>query len=163
VVSITMPSLNEMREDIPLLSHHFLDLFKKEYNRPDLQFSPDAIDYLYNRHWPGNVRELQNIIKRVVLVAQGKTIDAATLKESEQKDSGRLDCAEVQQAIFSLPYNDAKAEATKHFTVAYISNILSQNNGNVTAAAEKSGMERQALQRIMRRYAIKSADFRKKD
>ncbi|MBC8316664.1 MAG: sigma-54-dependent Fis family transcriptional regulator [Desulfobulbaceae bacterium] len=163
VINITMPSLSDMSEDIPLLSHHFLALFKKEYNRPDIQFAPDAIDYLYHRHWPGNVRELQNIIKRVVIVAREEVIDAAALKNAEQKHSGRLNCSEMQQAIFSLPYNDAKAEATKHFTVAYISNVLNQNNGNVTSAAQKSGMDRQALQRIMRRYNMKSADFRKKD
>lgn len=163
VIDITMPSLNEMQEDIPLLSYHFLDLFKKEYNRPDLQFSPDAVDYLYHRQWPGNVRELQNIIKRVILVTGGKIIDAAALKEVERKNTGKLNCSAMQQAVFSLPYNDAKAEATKHFSIAYISHILAQHKGNVTAAAQKSGMERQALQRIMRRYDIKSADFRNKD
>jgi DNA-binding NtrC family response regulator len=163
VVTITMPSLSDMQEDIPLLSHHFLDLFKKEYNRPALQFSADAIDYLYYRQWPGNVRELQNMIKRIVLVTEGDIIDAKVLKDAEQKNTGELNCSALQLATFSLSYNDAKSEVIKHFTIAYISNLLNQNNGNVTEAAKKSGMERQALQRIMRRYDIKSADFRKKD
>jgi DNA-binding NtrC family response regulator len=103
------------------------------------------------------------MIKRVVLLANGNVIDSNTIQGAEQKSPGKLDCSELQQAIFNLSYNDAKAEATKHFTVAYVSNLLSVYNGNVTAAAKKSGMERQALQRIMRRYDIKSADFRKKE
>jgi DNA-binding NtrC family response regulator len=145
------------------LSHHFFNLFKQEHNKPDLQLSADAIDYLYYRQWPGNVRELQNMLKRVVLVAEGEIIDAKVLEDAEQKQTGQLNCAELQQATFSLSYNDAKSEVIKHFTVAYISNLLNQHNGNVTSAAKDSGMERQALQRIMRRYSIKSADFRKKD
>jgi transcriptional regulator with GAF, ATPase, and Fis domain len=158
VVSITMPPLSDMQEDIPLLSHYFLDLFKKKYNRPDLEFSPDAIGYLYHRQWPGNVRELQNMIKRIVLLFRGKTIGATALQETEQKVSGSLNCSDLQN-VFSLPYNVAKAETIKNLTVAYISNVLTQSNGHVTAAAKQSGMKRQALQRIMRRYDIKSADY----
>ena len=162
VVTVTMPSLSEMREDIPLLCHHFFDRFKEEYDRPNLQFSPDALDYLYHRQWPGNVRELQNKIKRGVLLGQGDIIDSDILQESRQQNSKQLDPT-LMHSIFSLPYNDAKAENTKHFTISYLSHLLTAHHGNVTAAARESGMERQALQRIMRRYGMKSADFRNKD
>lgn len=75
VVTITMPNLEEMREDVPLLVHHFISHYKKQYNRGDLTFSPETLQLLFQRKWPGNVRELRNTVKRLVLLAESGQVD----------------------------------------------------------------------------------------
>ncbi|HSE84314.1 MAG TPA: sigma-54 dependent transcriptional regulator, partial [Thermodesulfobacteriota bacterium] len=64
VVHINMPSLREIKEDIPLIARHLLSSFVNELGRDPLSFSPKAMNTLVNYNWPGNVRELENEIKR---------------------------------------------------------------------------------------------------
>jgi DNA-binding NtrC family response regulator len=160
VVTVKMPSLRDMREDIPLLAHHFLERYQRQHQRPDLQMSPDALQFLCQREWPGNVRELQHIIKRAVLLAPLDTLKITDFCGSDEK-SDRLCCPEDQmRKLGGLPYNEAKAEVVKQFSISYLQQLLAANQGNVTAAARQCGLERQALQRLMRRYGILSTDFR---
>lgn len=162
VVTITMPSLREMQDDIPLLIQHFLQIYRKQYNRPDLKFSPQCLQTLYHRQWPGNVRELQNTIKRAVILAQKNIINVDEISlTAEQPDQEIHDYH--FPALSHLSYKEAKSEVVEHFSIVYISELLARHQGNVTAAARESALERQAFQRIMRRYGISSIDFREKD
>lgn len=162
VVTIVMPSLEEMKEDIPLLVHHFLSQFKRRYDRKDLMVPSEVLQQLSRRKWQGNVRELQNSIKRLVLLATEGTVALTDL--AQQESPGPLSELETEsfRSLFATPYNEAKAEIIKRFSVDYLTNLLAHHNGNVTVAAGECGLERQALQRIMRRYGIFSADFKKK-
>lgn len=73
VIQITIPSLKERGEDIPLLIRHFLSKFNAKYNlQKDLTF--DAMDYLKNYPYPGNIRDLQNVVERIVLLTPNNTI-----------------------------------------------------------------------------------------
>ena len=73
VIQITIPSLKEREEDIPLLIRHFLSRFNTKYNlHKELTF--DAMEYLKNYPYPGNIRDLQNVIERIVLLTQNNTI-----------------------------------------------------------------------------------------
>ena len=81
VVTVTMPSLREMREDIPLLIHHFFVKFKSQYDRENLLVSPDVLQHLGQRRWSGNVRELQNSIKRIVLLSAGGKVEMSDLQD----------------------------------------------------------------------------------
>jgi len=157
VVTITMPSLAEMREDIPLLIHHYLSRYKEQYNRQELEISPALLQRLYSRPWPGNVRELRNSIKRLVLLGTDEGIvspAADPARTSAPSSIGRF------EDTFALPYNEAKAEIVRQFSESYLRNLLHRHQGNVTNAAADCGLERQGLQRIMRRYGILSTDFR---
>ncbi|MFH1217337.1 MAG: sigma-54 dependent transcriptional regulator [Pseudomonadota bacterium] len=161
VVTVTMPSLREMKDDIPLLVQHFLRRYQSQYNRTNLVISPKALQVLYHRHWQGNVRELQNTIKRAVLLAPHNAIDVNEISataDQEEKEPHHSDFSTVT----SLSYKDAKAEVVQHFSIFYITDLLVRHHGNVTAAAKDSGLDRQALQRLMRRYGLTSCDFRKK-
>ncbi len=172
VLTVTMPNLETIKEDIPLLAHHFFELFKKQYSKAGLQVPQDILEHLYHRPWPGNVRELQNTIKRLVLLAENNTVkmrDLAPLQQEKPVDN----IENVQDTIappeksafsslFSLPYNTAKAELIQSFSQQYIDRLLTEHQGNVTRAAASCGLERQALQRLMRRYHIFSADYKTK-
>jgi DNA-binding NtrC family response regulator len=158
VVSAKMPCLEEMKEDVPLLIHHFLAQFKRQYDRNDLVLSPEVLQYLYRRKWPGNVRELQNNVKRIVLLAARGYVDLTDINIPAV--SSRQHPANQFEELYSADYNEAKAEIVAQFSISYLRNLLRRHEGNVTKAAADCGLERQALQRIMRRYDIVSTDFK---
>lgn len=76
VVPVNLPSLQERKDDIPLL----IDAFAKKYSREkDLEISKEALDCLLSYNWPGNVRELENLVERLVLISQGEKITCSHL------------------------------------------------------------------------------------
>lgn len=81
VITITLPPLRDRREDIPMLSEHFLRKFGEENNRPELHFSPEALKLMMNYSWPGNVRELENAVERSVVLSAGPLIGPESLPE----------------------------------------------------------------------------------
>lgn len=165
VVTVTMPNLRDMREDVPLLIHHFFSKFKNQYGRENLIVPPDILQQLYQRTWNGNIRELQNSIKRIVLLATGSSVENSDLKELLENNDDLPPVANEAtgfEDLYATPYNVAKAEIVKRFSTNYVHNLLTSYNGNVSNAALSCGLERQGLQRIMRRYNIISADYKKK-
>ena len=152
-----MPPLRERREDIPLLTDHFLKKFCKELDREPKKVSVELMELFLQHPWEGNVRELQNVIKRGILFSPEETIRPEAVgwevKKRKRQYFGVEDIGE-------LPYRKAKALVLERFNIEYVSTALRKCHGNVTHAAKMCGMERQALQHIMRRYGIKSADFR---
>jgi DNA-binding NtrC family response regulator len=160
VVTVEMPNLVEMKEDIPLLVHHFLSRYTKEYERKDLEVPSDVLRRLYKRHWQGNVRQLENSIKRIVLLATQGRVTVDDLEALEEQGEPGLQSSAGFDELYTHPYNDAKAEVLKRFSVGYLQSLLASHRGNVTNAAAACGLERQALQRIMRRYGVVSADFK---
>ncbi|RPE12130.1 sigma-54-dependent Fis family transcriptional regulator [Chitinophaga lutea] len=75
VILIHVPSLNDRKEDIPLLVDHFLDLVCSEYGTARKHADKDAIKALQAHQWTGNIRELRNVVERLVILS-GKTITA---------------------------------------------------------------------------------------
>ncbi|MCW8850958.1 MAG: sigma-54 dependent transcriptional regulator, partial [Melioribacteraceae bacterium] len=73
-VEIEIPPLRERLEDIELLSEHFLSIYKRKYNKPDLRINPKMFKRFELYNWPGNVRELQHTIERCVILSDGNTI-----------------------------------------------------------------------------------------
>lgn len=73
VILIQVPSLNERKEDIPLLIDKFLEDIAREYGQPRKQITEDAIEKLMSHRWTGNIRELKNVVERLVILS-GKTI-----------------------------------------------------------------------------------------
>lgn len=160
VVTVIMPTLQEIQEDIPLLVQHFLDRYKQKYDRAELKLTDKGMAFLVKRKWPGNVRELQNVLKRAVLLCTSNNIQPLDLAETYQADSGKKSCLDPAN-LSQMTYSQAKNEVLEHFTTKYVTELLMKNKGNVTVSAKQSGLERQSFQRIMRRYDIVSADFKK--
>jgi len=74
VVQIHMPALREIKEDIPLLANHFLDILKQEKGLQDLRISEKATEKMLGYDWPGNVRELKNALERAVVMGNGQEV-----------------------------------------------------------------------------------------
>ncbi len=159
VVPIEMPPLRERREDIPLLVDHFLKVHGEELNRPGKTVSPELMELFLRHDWEGNVRELENTIMRGILFSPGEEI----LPEHVGFSSSKTPCGPFDdELIQNLPYREAKEEVLRRFNTAYIERLLALTGGNVTQAAKMCGLERQALQQVMRRFQIKAEKFRKK-
>ena len=158
VVTITMPSLAERPEDIPLLAACFLKKYAAEYNRSVVSFTREAEQFLLQLPWKGNVRELQNVVKRAVLLTSGSDLTPADLggELAMRAASG----VELGSSSPQLPYNHAKQQMVEQFSRAYLMQALRQSGGNVTEAAQASGMGRQSFQRLLRHFGLDAESFR---
>ncbi len=87
VVEIRLPSLNERREDIPLLVNHFIEKYCFEMGKPLLQVGNDTMRILLEHNWRGGVRELENIIERAVIFAAGNMITKNDLADYLRDES----------------------------------------------------------------------------
>jgi DNA-binding NtrC family response regulator len=79
VIIIHVPSLNERREDIPLLVEKFLDDICLDYGVARKGIDPDALDALKQHNWTGNIRELRNVVERLIILS-GKSISASDVR-----------------------------------------------------------------------------------
>jgi DNA-binding NtrC family response regulator len=156
VLPIKMPSLREHREDIPFIASHLINKHCAKLNKPVKSISPDLMKYFMKSPWEGNVREMENVILRGILFS---STDVFTPDDAGITGDASKDCL-VDMSSQELPYKDAKEQTLNLFNKNYISNLLSSNKGNVTQAAKLCGLERQALQQVMRRYGIRAEDFR---
>ncbi len=157
VITLRMPSLNERAEDIPMLANHFLKEYVIEYGKDISGFDPDAMEYLMSRSWKGNVRELQNVVKRAVIFSKGNRIGRADF-ESPVLENPCSD--DVIERLLNIDYRTAKQKVLERFTREYVSHVLKKTGGNITHAAKMAGMERQALQQLMKRYGIDPSEYR---
>ncbi|MFO0793598.1 MAG: sigma-54 dependent transcriptional regulator [Candidatus Brocadiaceae bacterium] len=156
VINIKMPPLRERKGDIPLLIKHFIEKYNKKENRHIKGISPEVEKEFYQYHWPGNVRELENVIERAITLTNEDIISENVVLPRVKKEGS----IETQEGDLLLqPYKEARRNALDAFNVKYIINILNKNSGNVTNAAKESGIERQYLQRMLKRYNVKSKDI----
>jgi len=74
VITLTLPPLREREGDIPLLAHHFLEIFKKKNNKDVKGFTQEALEVMLQYTWPRNVRQLENAIERAVVLTKGEMV-----------------------------------------------------------------------------------------
>jgi two-component system response regulator HydG len=79
--AIRIPPLRERREDIPLLTHHFLERAAAEFESPVKGLTPESMRKLTNHSWRGNVRELKNVVERMVIETENVTLDVEDLPD----------------------------------------------------------------------------------
>ena len=156
VLPIKVPSLREHPEDIPLIANHLLEKHCKKMNKPKKRISVELMELFTNRIWEGNVREMENVIIQGILYS---TTTEITSTDMELSNTGTANYNQTD-AVQNIPYKAAKEENLRQFNHNYIGQLLKAHRGNVTRAARHCGLERQALQQIMRRYALKADDFR---
>ena len=156
VLPIRLPSLKDRREDIPLIAGHLLEKYSAKLKKPLKPLSRRAMEVFLYRTWKGNVREMENILIQGILYSAGDEIRIRDLGLSDEPAPVSM----MENKFQNLPYKDAKEQTLQHFNAAYIGKLLSDSSGNVSKAARKCELERQALQQIMRRYGIKADGYR---
>ena len=157
VISFQLPPLRERQDDIPLLVHHFLNKYTKLNNKNISDISPEAMAMLMARPWPGNIRELENVIERAVILCRSHEI---TLHEVATHPTTAGTVPNTTNSIFVLPFKEAKEEVIKAFHRQYIQALLQQSKGNISKAANKAGLQRQYLHRIIKNEGIDTEPFK---
>jgi DNA-binding NtrC family response regulator len=129
-----------------------------------MEFSAEALQSLMQHQWQGNIRELQNTINRAVLLSEQTMIGVDDLWNEGNQAAGTggsvVKDGLVEGSLNQLPYQEAKSQMLHRFNAVYLAEALRASAGNVTAAARSCGLERQAFQRLLRRYQIESRSFR---
>lgn len=149
VVPITIPSLRERREDIPLLVDAFIDRFCQENNRPNPGITAEAMEMLCSYDWPGNVRELENAIERTVILSGGGKIGAADLPA---RMSSRSATANAPRA--DIPVDMPLKKAVERFEAALISSLLRELGGSRDKTSRRLGVTRVTLYNKMKKYGL---------
>jgi two-component system nitrogen regulation response regulator NtrX len=148
VVPISVPSLRERKEDVPLLADHFMAVLAREYGRRPKRFEPDAVDVLQRSSWPGNVRELRNVVERLMIMVPGDRITSRDLGFLDQVAAATPPSDE--DAVPMMPLHDARDD----FERQYILRALAAQQGNISRTADVLGVERSNLYRKMRSFGI---------
>jgi DNA-binding NtrC family response regulator len=159
VFPIVLPALRDRREDIPLLASHFLEKHAGALRKELSGIEADALRALTGYPWPGNVRELENAIERAVAVAKGPKIE---LRDLPQDVRGTQEGAIPGEVLAKMPYREAVDLARDRVSRDYLTVLMREHEGNVTHAAQQAGMERESLHRLLKRYGIRSDDFKKR-
>ncbi len=151
VVTIHIPPLRTRKEDIPLLSAHFVAKFAARMGRNSLSLTPETIDFLCNQGWPGNVRELENTISRALVMARGERLLPTDFTVSEVSSDKPID-----PPILHHNLKQARRMLMESFEQKFLEQRLRESGGNVTRAAAHSGINRQSFQRLMQKHCILS-------
>jgi DNA-binding NtrC family response regulator len=137
-VEIRLPALRDRREDIPLLTRHFLRQHAARYRKLVTDFDQAAMKVLEAHQWPGNVRELDHAIERAVLMAQGTIVKAS--------DLGLYQAAESSARMEDMSLEEVECYLIKK--------TLARFDGNVSKAAEALGLSRSALYRRLEKFGL---------
>jgi len=145
VIPIKLPTLSERKEDIPILSRHFLQKFSIEMGKKIEGFSTGAMQKLISYHWPGNIRELENTIEYAVAMSKRNIITENFILQTQNVNT------EVLESFKS---------AKENFEKNYLIQLFQLTRGNVSQAAKLAGKYRADVYELIKKYNIKMTDFR---
>ncbi len=144
-VEIHLPPLRERREDIALLTSHFISLYSRKYGRPERELPAHVVAALEAHDWPGNVRALRHTTERAVILADGETFtleDFALPHRTQSSPSAR------PPAPIGGELNLDRAERQ------IVEAALKKHSYNISSAATELGLSRAALYRRMEKYGL---------
>jgi DNA-binding NtrC family response regulator len=139
-VELILPPLRERREDIGLLTDHYIKIFSEQYGKEGIAIEDETTSKLEQYHWPGNIRELAHALERAVILSKSgilKPEDFAFRMKSQP-------LAIIEEPIVRVEDYERKA----------ITNALNKNNGNLSKAADDLGVARTTLYRKIARFGI---------
>ncbi len=145
VVNIRLPTLDERREDIPLLVAHFLQQIAAEAEQERKVYAPEAVEMLVTAEWPGNIRQLYNIVRQNVALSRSPVISGELVQQSLGEHAGKL-----------MSFSDARDEFTRN----YLSQILQITMGNVSQAARLAKRNRTDFYKLLARHDLNPDSFK---
>ncbi|MBR9840767.1 nitrogen assimilation response regulator NtrX [Salipiger thiooxidans] len=151
VVPIAVPSLEDRREDIPLLAEYFIDACNKTQGLPLRRLSEDAVALMQTMIWPGNVRQLKNLVERVLILGEGTgPIEARELPQETPSGGDEEGRVVLSGTLATLPLREAR----EAFEREYLLTQINRFGGNISRTAAFVGMERSALHRKLKSLGV---------
>ena len=145
IIRISLPTLRERKEDIPLLINHFLEMLSCETKIKKKTLDDTAVSYLVNRQWFGNIRELKNLIERVVALHSKDNVTASDLVRYDQE------CLTSENDIqFNVEYEEAK----KNFEKKYFEQMIMRANKDLLQVSKQSGVHLGTIYRKIKSLGI---------
>ncbi len=147
VVPLTIPSLSDRREDIPVLVDHFFARFAADQGVPPPEVSLEALAALQSYEWPGNVRQLRNVVERTIILTprdQLSRIEVDMLPS--EVVNGRISGDSGLSSLMGVPLREAR----ENFEREYLRVQIRRFSGNISRTASFIGMERSALHRKLK-------------
>ncbi len=145
VVNIKLPTLDDRREDIPLLVAHFLHVIAQEAGQERKVYAPEAVEMLVTAEWPGNIRQLYNVVRQNVALSRSPVISGELVQQSLGEHAGKL-----------ASFSDARDEFTRN----YLSQILQITMGNVSQAARLAKRNRTDFYKLLARHDLNPDTFK---
>lgn len=147
VIPLELPPLRDRLDDIPELVQHFFVQAKLKAERPQLLLPADVLSRFQHYTWPGNVRELENVIERIVVLAQGDEITVADLPDFLRRERPALDALHLDLAPTGISLESVEKEL--------IQRAMEKFGGNQTHAARYLDISRKALIYRMEKYGLR--------
>jgi len=153
VIGIMLPPLRERPKDIVPLLEYFLDEFRHNYHRPEVNITPTALVALQSYGWPGNIRELRNIVERAFLLC---TNDMITEEQLLLTPATKTGCASVinSDIDFSLPLKELRQQVIDDLETRYLTVLLNNCGNNLSETARQAGLSRNALRDKLKKLHI---------
>jgi two-component system nitrogen regulation response regulator NtrX len=152
VVPVTVPSLAERRDDIPMFVDHFVDHFHKTQGFVARKFQDDALALLQTMAWPGNVRQLKNVVERILILSEGSRDITAEDIPTDRQGSTDETIGALSSVWAAMPLREAREEFEREYLLTQINRF----GGNISKTAHFVGMERSALHRKLKSLGIVS-------
>jgi DNA-binding NtrC family response regulator len=152
VVRITLPSLVDRKEDIPMLAHHFLQKYVGGTPSGVRGFLPETMALLKEYRWPGNVRELENAVERAVSLSHGPLVTPDDLPESIRT------AAPLEAKATSASEGDEVCLTLEEVEKRHLIRVLKEMKGNKVKAAKILGIDRRTLYRMAERFGLDLGD-----
>ena len=157
VFPITIPLLNERKEDIPVFVHAFLNKFN-HFNTKNIQgVHPGVMQALLRYDWPGNIRELENLLERAYI------LETTAELTPESFPSELFDNAEPMTEI-AIDTRDTLAAVRQkglaEIERRYLKEVLSRNRGKINASASEAGVGTRQLNKLMHKYKLAKGIFK---
>jgi len=159
VICLQMPGLDRRPDDIPLLARHFMKKYALLYQKKIERISETALTHLKAHSFSGNVRELENMIERGVIFCRTAALEPEDIFPGAAAPAD-AHCKEIPGNILEMPFREAKEAALSLFHNQYIKNALTHSGGNISRAAEKAGIQRQYLHRLMKEAGLEAEGFK---
>jgi len=150
VVPITLPSLVERREDIPMLVHHFLEKCASGSAHGVRGVLPETMAVLTQYRWPGNVRELENVIERAVSLSHGPLMTPEDLPEAIRQGAG----GDVDLKLSHSHQADDAHLTLEEVEKRHLVRVLKETKGNKVKAAKILAIDRRTLYRMAERFGL---------
>jgi DNA-binding NtrC family response regulator len=159
--TVEIPALRERIEDIALLSRHFIETICTINHLPPIRLTSETISLLEHHGWTENVEGLRSAMEHAVILAEDGKIGPGNLPDRIVRNTGGGGILASTSNPSLRRFRDAKREVVESFERSYLCDLMKRFDGNVTAASQRAGMLRSALQRLLRKYGLRSAEFRK--
>jgi transcriptional regulator with GAF, ATPase, and Fis domain len=164
VIHVTLPSLRERKDEIPLLLEYFGDEAAEALKRRPAILTPRLRDFLLSYSYPGNIRELRNVIYRISCLAGDKAdlehLPADIRPASVASTAHHSAVSEDAHGSSPSSLGDAKRAASDEAERAFLERGLHEVGGTVAELARRCDMNRSHLQVLLKKHGIRSKDFR---